>query len=255
MSTSFDSLFIENGTTRVGVNPQGGYVTSWTRNGRDVLYVGSVMKRGGIPVCFPYFGRSERLRMHGFGRDSLWRVVEQDEKSVRMQLTSEDISADAREEYPYVFDSFVYLELAEDSLTYSLTVENRGDVALPLSPGLHPYWALPHADKSRIAIEGISGFDATRVDWDEMPPDTVYDFSGGVRVRLPDRVISIDDVSAVPVVKHVVVWSQTPLRDTDFDFVCVEPTCGDHYGIDRAPLMVPCGNTWRMRIQFGVVFT
>jgi galactose mutarotase-like enzyme len=252
---SFDAVVIQNENARVGVNSQGGYVTSWqVRNSvgafEDILYVGSVMKRGGIPVLFPYFGRSEKLRAHGFGRDSKWQIVEQSQNSLQMRLISDALSEDAKVEYPYAFVAEIVVALGEDSsLQYTLSVENTDSQALPISPGLHPYWALAHADKSRLRIDGISGFDAGSIDWNSAPPDTVYSFKDKATVYFPTKRLVIQDVSDV--IKYLIVWSQTP-QNADYNFVCVEPSSGEHYGIDRAPIMVAAGETWTLSLVFRV---
>ena len=60
----------------VTIDPEGGYVTSWkvkhphSHEYFDILYRGSTKKRSGIPILFPYFGKSNKTRQHGFGRDS-----------------------------------------------------------------------------------------------------------------------------------------------------------------------------------------
>src|SRR4051812_47415322 len=97
---SFDAFFIQSENTRIGINPQGGYVTSWqVKNSKgkfeDILYRGTELKRTGIPTLFPYYGEGgDKGDSHGFGRKSVWSIDE--EKSTRnkvvMKLSSEKIS-------------------------------------------------------------------------------------------------------------------------------------------------------------------
>lgn len=257
----FDSLFITHANNRVGVNPQGGYVTSWqiTREGgtvEDVLYVGSQVKRSGVPILFPHFGRSEVYRMHGFGRDSLWEIVEQVQNRVVMQLSDAMIDEAARLEYPYAFVVRISVEIgADNQLMYGLDITNTGNVPMPILPGLHPYWAIPHGQKKSLKIDGINGFDAGKIDWEQQPPDDIYDFSGTVTVSLPNWTLAIDEVTdGEPKVKNLVVWSQTPVRDPDYDFVCVEPVCGVHYGIEQNPILIEPQQVWSMKLRFGIAF-
>ncbi len=253
----FDVFVLENEASRIGINPDGGYVTSWqAKRGEewvDVLYVGSEKKRGGIPVLFPYFGKAEKWPQHGFGRNCVWSVIEQSSGRVVMELRADEVNAEVRAWYPYDFISRIEVEIgSEGEMVYSLMVENFGDVEMPISPGLHPYWAIEHEQKKNVKIEGVENFVASEFDWDTAPPDNVYDFSKKAVVCLPDKKVVIEDASIVPVVKHVVVWSLTPVRDQDFDFICIEPIVGWNYSIDKDPVWIKFGESWEMKVKFSV---
>lgn len=180
----FDKVVVESAAAKIGVNPEGGYVSSWkVRNPAsgaydDVLYQGRTQKRTGIPTLFPYYGDADGMRSHGFGRDSVWKLGEPEGNRLTMTLSSSDIAEDARAEYPHAFNAAITVEAGEDgSLTYNLKVLNPGNEPLPISPGLHPYWAVPHGEKGRVKIEGVDGFDASQVDWNTTPPDNVYPYT------------------------------------------------------------------------------
>jgi len=254
----YDSLVLANEKAKVGIQPEGGYVTSWQTiddNGvwKDILYVGSSIKRSGIPILFPYFGKAEKWPQHGFGRNSTWRVVEQTETWVVMELKNADISEEVMAWYPYNFVTKIIVEVSEEGeLLYSLQVENVGDQAMPISPGVHPYWKTDHTAKKNILIDGVEDFDASSFDWENVPPDNVYSFVGNAVVHLSAHDVVIEELSDESVIKHVVIWSQTPVRDPDFDFVCVEPTTGWNYAIDRTPILVAPNDQWEMKLRFSV---
>ncbi|HLL60386.1 MAG TPA: hypothetical protein VK338_01595 [Candidatus Nitrosocosmicus sp.] len=255
----YDQQIIESRNAQIGINPEGGYVTSWkVRNPQgelvDILYQGKTLKRTGIPILFPHFGKADGMRPHGFGRDSLWNVSA-DGNRTTMTLTSDDISEEAANEYPYSFDAAIIVEVEEDgSMLYHLQVRNMGTENLPLSPGLHPYWKINHNDKPKMKIEGLNGFDATQEEWDTNPPDTPYEYNGKITIDLPDRVITIEDVTDnQPVVEHVMVWSQTPEKD-DFNLVCVEPVTRLHNAIHENPINVAPGDEFNMKIRFSTSF-
>ncbi len=252
MQNTFDKLTIHVGNTIVGINPEGGYVSSWRLGETDnVLYQGQTQKRTGIPILFPYFGKAEGKRQHGFGRDSMWTVTDISDTSVSMSLTSEQISEDAKKEYPYPCIARITVQvLADESLAYTLEVQNTGNAEMPISPGLHPYWAVPHSEKTKIIIEGIDGFDATKIDWENNPPDLVFQYSGKTVVKLPQREITIEDITENgPALKHIVVWSQTPQKE-DYNFVCVEPVCGKNEALHENPILIAPGKSWKMKIKF-----
>jgi galactose mutarotase-like enzyme len=245
--------------SRITINPAGGYVGSWqVKNAAgdwvDVLYQGQTQKRSGIPLLFPYFGLAEGMRTHGFGRDSTWRCAA-DGTTATLRLNSGDIDETARQEYPHAFAATVIIQIeADGSLLYHLHVDNTGEQELPLSPGLHPYWAVDHSAKPRINISGIAGFDAASIDWTNAPPDDGFGYGGKVSVELPGKTITIEDVTAGgTVVSNMVVWSQSPQAD-DYNFVCVEPVCGLANAVHEHPILVAPGGEFDMQIRFGVFF-
>ncbi|MDQ3239241.1 MAG: hypothetical protein M3P33_01835 [bacterium] len=256
----FDVFYLENKIMRAGVNPHGGYVTSWVMKDSDVthadqiLYIGSSIKRTGIPILFPNFGKSEQLKMHGFGRDCLWKVMGHSDDSVVMELGYIDIPDDCRGVYPYLFLARIIIQISEKcELVYSLEVVNNGDIALPVSPGIHPYWNIQHEDKNKLVINGISGFDSSTIDWDNAPPDNDYEFFDRAEVLFVDKKLIIEDMSdGGEVIKWLIVWTQTP-RDDDYRYICVEPVRGSHYSYDKVPVMVDPGQSWEMKVKFTIV--
>ena len=100
------------------------------------------------------------MTKHGFGRNALWKVSHQAQQTISMKLTDRDINDEAKKEFPDPFDATITVT-AEPSgcLLYSLSVKNPGAEELLISPGLHPYWAIIHAQKRTIKIDGITGFD------------------------------------------------------------------------------------------------
>lgn len=261
---NFDRISVESPNARVGVNPEGGYVISWTvRNSRtghfeEVLYLGSELKRTGIPTLFPNYGEGQGVNgedmTHGFGRSSIWTPDQAASASDRvvLRLGHEDISEEARAKFPFRFATSIEVQAAQDgSLLYSLKVQNKDQKDMPITPGLHPYWAVAQVYKSSIQTEGIQGFNAESINWDTTPPDTVYGFNGRALVKFPSRQISIEDITpGGKVIRHLVVWSQTPQKP-DFNFVCFEPiTAGDN-AINTNPILLPAGSEWNMNLRFS----
>jgi galactose mutarotase-like enzyme len=227
------------------ISSQGGYVTSWA----DILYQGSKIQRTGIPILFPHFGKSDKYRMHGFARDSLWHTV----SANFLELTDQDIDEKAKTEYPFKFKTQIQLELINpNTLRYKLSVQNTGTEPMPIMPGLHPYWSIPHDQKSQIQIHGLPDFDATTIDWTNNPPDNTYDFPGEITAGFPNKKITIKDISQDKNIKNLVIWSQTPTKDPDYNFICIEPICGPHYAIDKNPIYVHPNETWEMKLEFKI---
>lgn len=257
---SFDTVTIQSNNATLGVNPQGGYVTSWkvqnpkTHTEEDILYQGKTIKRGGIPILFPQFSNAKGMRSHGFGRDSLWTVANVSGNHLQMILLSDTLSVDAKKEYPFHFRATIDLTIADTgSFVYALKVENLDEKPLPIAPGLHPYWAVSHSDKAKIEIDGIPDFHADEIDWEKNPPDIGYQYTGKCFVKFPTHSVSIQDLSNPPVITHLVIWTQKPDQD-DFHFLCVEPVCGYKGAYDTNPILITPAATWHMQMQFVVKF-
>lgn len=249
------------GNMLVELQPNGGYVTRWqvnnpdTNTPTDILYRGRTRKRTGIPILFPQFSSAPKLPKHGFGRDVVWECSKISENTASMLLHASQLSDEYRRVYPYAFQAVITIALLnERSFRYTLTVENKDLQPMPISPGLHPYWYIPHDQKRQMYINGISGFDAAQSNWDNNPPDTAYAYTGKTEIVLPDRRISIVDTTpGLPQIRYIVVWSQTPDQD-DYDFVCVEPICGYNNALAESPVIVEPGVSWNMQLEFSVQF-
>ncbi|MBA3724423.1 MAG: hypothetical protein H0W89_06090 [Candidatus Levybacteria bacterium] len=281
---NFDRLPpIESPNGKIGVDPQRGHVTSWEVKNPDtgtfvpVLYVGSELKRTGIPNLFPNYDESGgelpdaegqgELDTHGFGRDkhSNWIVIEQsDPRKVVMQLTPENISAEARAKYPYDFETTLEVAVAEDgSMTHTMTVKNKGDKPMPIAPGTHANWASRHDQKRSIKTD-IEGFDAETIDWDNDPPDTEYDFYGKAVIAMPDKTITIEEINEdgspkepdERVVEKIVAWSQ-PVGNPekpDVDFVAFEQVSLGKGALKERPIILKKDEVWKMKVKYSATF-
>jgi glucose-6-phosphate 1-epimerase len=112
--------------------------------------------RGGIPICWPWFGahaRSKGSPSHGFARTEQWRVVEQgfDDTHPSLKLAL-DVAAVTRTDWPYA----AHVELTVRvglRLVVELTTTNTGLEPFELSEALHSYFRI--RDIGRISIFGL----------------------------------------------------------------------------------------------------
>ncbi len=200
--------------------------------GRDVLYLDRATLddpgknvRGGVPVLFPFAGKLEgdrflpagtTMKQHGFGRNVAWAVVDKRDDALRMQLDANDTT---RAQYPYAFVVSHTVRLLPRGVELELLVENRGDHALPLSPGWHPYFNCPAPQKKELAAD-VAGFTSGQVG-----DDREFDFglpappSGRARFVVPS--LGRLSLESSPEMRHLQFWSQ-PGKP----FVCLEPFFG-----------------------------
>ena len=145
----------------------GGQVMSWipASLGSDALFVsrqavwrpdGAI--RGGIPVCFPWFGAhpaSPRAPSHGFARLRDWRLdsIAQDDDVVAVTVDHESDAA-SRELWPHDFHLRLRVAFGA-SLQIDLTVTNRGADSFSFEEALHAYFAVD--DIHSTSISGLDG--------------------------------------------------------------------------------------------------
>ena len=113
--------------------------------------------RGGIPVCWPWFGAhpvDNSLPSHGFARISTWEVIntteEEDEVVITLSLAS---NANTLKLWPYQFEAQLELRVGQD-LSVALKTINTDDKAFEISSALHSYFNI--TDINTIKLEGLA---------------------------------------------------------------------------------------------------
>jgi glucose-6-phosphate 1-epimerase len=145
---------------------QGAQLLSFVpRGGRDWLWVSERARwapgaalRGGIPICFPWFGAhptQPSLPAHGFARTRPWGLdgVQEigDRVRVDLALASDEATLAL---FPHPFAARLEITVGDD-LGLAFEVSNPGDAPLSFEVALHSYLAV--ADLEQIAIEGLGG--------------------------------------------------------------------------------------------------
>ncbi|MDD3935344.1 D-hexose-6-phosphate mutarotase [Rhodoferax sp.] len=114
--------------------------------------------RGGVPVCWPWFGAREGLPMHGFVRTRMWQVrataLDADQQVV-LRLGLQD-DADTRALWDHAFDLELELTVGT-TLTLKLTSRNTGDQPFTLTDALHTYFCV--SDIHQTTVQGLDGCD------------------------------------------------------------------------------------------------
>jgi len=254
-------------------------VTRFSVGGSEVLFLDettlrdpSKSVRGGIPVLFPIAGklpgghyevkgRTYAMKQHGFARDLPWTVIDEatsDGASVTLGL---EATRATREVYPFEFALRFTYRLRGGVLALEQSFANRGDVPMPIQPGLHPYFFVPDATKAGARVET----DATRA----------YDNRTGREIPAPRPIALAGQEVDLFLLDHtprmatlhrpgqpaarlefgddqgvLVVWT-LPGRD----FVCVEPwrALAGALSTGAAPCVPPGAvETTTLRVSLGV---
>ncbi len=145
----------------------GAHVTHWTpADGSEMLWMSARSFfaagkpiRGGIPVCFPWFGghpSDATQPAHGFARVRAWTVTARadfTDGSTHVTLTLSD-DADSRAVWPHAFTAELTLILAA-TLTVALKVSNTGAAPFVCEEALHSYFSV--SDIEQTTVDGCHG--------------------------------------------------------------------------------------------------
>ena len=112
---------------------------------------------GGIPVCWPWFGRcgEQGSKIHGLVRYAVWSVkgseYSEDVTEVTLGISS---SAETKKVWPYDFDLELKVTLSM-KLTLQLRARNTGKESFLVTEGFHPYLLVRSLDK--VSVRGVDG--------------------------------------------------------------------------------------------------
>lgn len=226
--------------------------------------------RGGIPLCFPWFGphaTDKTKPQHGFARLQYWQVKQvkaSEDETIIIELSLQP-SATTIALWPHQFTAVAQFVIGK-SLEVKLTVTNTGDESFEYSDALHTYFNISSIDT--IGIEGLqnaSYYDAFGTDLKTQHPALLY-FNTETNRRYVNttagcvihdngfnRKISVGKTGS----KVTVVWNpgeETTKTIGDMSpegyqtFVCVEPA-NAYAGIDMITLSPGQSHTLSTTIQ------
>ncbi|MEN0617067.1 D-hexose-6-phosphate mutarotase [Klebsiella indica] len=239
-------IVIDHPQVKASVAYQGAHLLSWKPAGEeDVLWLSDntpfkhgVALRGGIPVCWPWFGPA-RQPSHGFARILPWTLKGHDEDEHGVMLTFALHSSDETRKYwPHDFTLYARFKLGQ-----SCEIELEAHGEFETTSALHSYFNV-----GDIAAVKVSGLGDRYIDKVNNSEEGVL--SDGVQTY-PDRTDRIylnaescsvihDDALRrnINVIHHhysnVVGWNPGPalsqsmgdMPDEGYKtFVCVETSC------------------------------
>lgn len=143
----------------------GAHVLSWTAAGREQLWLSPAARldsgrpvRGGIPVCWPWFGAHEArpdLASHGLVRTRPWEVLSTASNANETALVLGIAEGrEAIDGWPLGVNATLRVALGE-SLTVVLETHNAGPALLRLTCALHTYFAV--RDIGNTSVDGLAG--------------------------------------------------------------------------------------------------
>jgi len=247
----FPVIEVQTPVSLAKVALHGAQVLTWAPTDHPpVLYVSPKARmtpgsplRGGIPICWPWFGNHPEdpaKPAHGFARTRFWELVSSamDGKvgTLVFRLLPDD---ETRALFPHDFELTATIRVA-DKLRVKLNMKNTSEETYKVSSALHTYLSL--GDIERIQLEGVKGSHyVDRLSDDKEPiyqeknlqikgeVDRIYQSMSSVLIRDLDRYRSVFVDKAGS--RSTVIWNpwkeksktMSDLPDKGYkEFVCVE---------------------------------
>lgn len=242
-------IVVDHPAVKASVALQGAHLLSWKPAGEtDVLWLSNntpfkngVALRGGVPICWPWFGPAAQqgLPSHGFARNLPWVLKAHNEDNNGVVLTFELQSSDAsRKCWPHDFTLLARFKLGK---TCEIELEAHGE--FETTSALHTYFNVGDIHAVKVSGLGDRFIDKVNDAKEGALNDGVQTFPDRTdRVYLnPESCSVIHDAALkrnIQVVHHhnpdVVGWNPGPalsvsMSDMPDDgyktFVCVETAC------------------------------
>jgi glucose-6-phosphate 1-epimerase len=162
-----DRLKLEASEGEACVFLHGGHVSHFQPKGeRPLLWLSRESRfdkshaiRGGVPVCFPWFGAKTgdpQAPMHGFARILPWDLVEATRDSSGRLEASLRLTAEAAGRGGFQTGLGVSLRISVGrSLRLTLSVHNAGPAPARFEEALHSYFAV--SDARQVRVHGLEG--------------------------------------------------------------------------------------------------
>lgn len=203
-------MTVSNKYADVDICMYGAHITSFRpHKSMDMLWmspessfeVGKAI-RGGIPVCFPWFGPHKtdpEKPQHGFARLMYWEVASTStnaagETIVKLELNS---SEETKAYWPHDFCAEMTIVVGK-TLVATLKVTNTSDEPFDYTCALHSYFSLSAIES--ISIEGLKGL-------------TYYNQNTGENGIQEEEVLEIQE----PITRHY-LNTETPIIIADSAF-------------------------------------
>ena len=164
LTNGFEYIEVKNEAAEAKAALQGAHLFHYARAGEEpILWLSEASDfelgkaiRGGVPVCWPWFGFNEdkSLPQHGFARTSLWEFVGSDEVDARTTVLTLRLTHDEKMFQIWHYKFLLELKITiSDKLTLELKTTNMDDKPFKISQALHTYFSVSHI--LEVAIKGL----------------------------------------------------------------------------------------------------
>lgn len=235
----------KDGRLQAEISPDyGGMVISLKIEGREILFfdeakaVFSPVSAGGIPILFPFAGKTAFDRYVVDGRDfymPMHGLVKNRTFSVRkrgadfVELWVENDAAVIERNYPFAYELNVYYQIIKESLLIKIKIKNNSEKVLIHGLGLHPYFKASDLSAIKLKHDMKTQYDYTVCEYLNAeenlnlakPLDHVFcnSISNEYRLKNPKDGYAVV-CQMEPSYKSLVIYNGTA------GSICIEPWCG-----------------------------
>lgn len=161
LQNGFEYIEIKNSAAEAKIALQGAHIFHYARaEEKPLLWLSEVSDfekgkaiRGGVPVCWPWFGFAEdkTLPQHGFARVSMWEFASGDEVDEKTTALTFRLTHDEKtlRMWRYRFTLEMHI-IISDKLTMELKTTNLDDKEFMITQALHTYFAVSHISETTI---------------------------------------------------------------------------------------------------------
>ena len=223
----------------------------------EAIYSPDKAIRGGIPICWPWFGNTEKskqkkLPSHGFARISQWKLktTNETEEGVEVEFSLAS-TAQTKSIWDHDFELILNAKLT-DSINLTLITKNTGHKTFSYGGALHSY--LHIADINQFSVTGLASTYTDSLDkgitkkttnpiYTSGPIDAIFGVNKGSVIladTVNERTISIANTGN----DAVVVWNPwkegakafADMPDDGYQTMfCVESAITSAQGVSVAP--------------------
>jgi len=190
-------LHVETDGHVADIAANGAHLLNWIPRGQQPIlwmsrssrFAAGVPIRGGVPVCFPWFGQlpgHPEAPMHGFARLCEWQLLRVTEGSSGVELVFRLTEAGEHfaRFWPHRFEALYTVAIGAE-LGMTLEVVNHDDSPFAFEAVLHSYYAV--ADARPATVRGLEGLEfrpkgSTSTQRDDVP----VAIGSGISRRYPD---------------------------------------------------------------------
>lgn len=156
------TVFVENAAATAEITLLGAHIVSFIpKGGKDLMWMssdtvyaeGSAL-RGGVPICWPWFGKKDGIS-HGIVRRYNWRLIGAEDVAANKSIVrfAIDDSEESRAVWNYKFHLEMLFTIA-DTLSMELTTTNTDDKPFEIGEALHTYFNI-----GAISAVKVNGFE------------------------------------------------------------------------------------------------
>ncbi len=275
----FPIIEINNGQAKAAISVYAGHILAFQPTDEPVgllflseqtAYQSGKAIRGGIPICWPWFGAdpdNQGRPNHGFVRNRRWQVFStamQSDGSTKVVLGMVDTD-DTQAMWPHSFNLTIEITVS-NTLKVELVTRNTGDQPFTITQALHSYFTV--GDISQTKVIGLAGTSYLDKVAGYVPKTQTGDITIAAEVdRIYQNVspsLTIDDRALSRQIQMTSIGSNTAivwnpwaensakmadLKDDDYQrFICVETANAADEVVE-----VPAGGEYHLGMTVRVV--